>query len=392
LLKERADLVTRGSHGAGVVEVMNGMLADDLAGLTPRLGRHSVPIGCRIGTGDGAGAEEKLHAYGPVVLVAGPSGSGKSVLAAGVLGRLSDCGYQSVVFDPEGDFVSVAGAVVLGADSRAPTAQEVLYLLQSPRPSVVVNLRAVPVGRRPEFFEGLLPRLEDLRARTGRPHWVAVGEAHHLLSAARDPAALTLPRRLYSLLFVTVHPDRVAPAVLGELDLVLAVGDPPGATVATYCHAAGADPPSGVPAGLGPGEALVWRRREGGPPVTVRFEPPRAEPACAPRPAASGDLGPDHSFYFRGPEGKLNLRAQNLAVFLQMAEGVDDATWLHHLSRGDYSRWLRDDVGDEALAAQVAPIEAHADLPPRDSRAAVRDAIERWGRMADDGGRMAEDR
>ena len=44
------------------------------------------------------------------------------------------------------------------------------------------------------------------------------------------------------------------------------------------------------------------------------------------------------SFYFRGPENALNLRAQNLMIFLQMAAGVDEATWLHHLHAGDYSR------------------------------------------------------
>jgi hypothetical protein len=50
----------------------------------------------------------------------------------------------------------------------------------------------------------------------------------------------------------------------------------------------------------------------------------------------------DKSFYFRGPAGNLNLRAQNLVLFNQMAEGVDDETWLYHLRRGDHSRWFRE--------------------------------------------------
>jgi hypothetical protein len=41
----------------------------------------------------------------------------------------------------------------------------------------------------------------------------------------------------------------------------------------------------------------------------------------------------------RGPENALNLRAQNLMIFLQLADGVDDRTWQHHLHAGDYSRW-----------------------------------------------------
>ena len=44
-----------------------------------------------------------------------------------------------------------------------------------------------------------------------------------------------------------------------------------------------------------------------------------------------GELGKDRSFYFRGPQQKLNLRAHNLMVFVQIAEGLDDETWLYHL-------------------------------------------------------------
>ena len=41
---------------------------------------------------------------------------------------------------------------------------------------------------------------------------------------------------------------------------------------------------------------------------------------------AEGALGEDKSFYFRGPANALNLRAQNLTIFMQMADGVDDET------------------------------------------------------------------
>ena len=37
-------------------------------------------------------------------------------------------------------------------------------------------------------------------------------------------------------------------------------------------------------------------------------------------------------------------------LFMQMAEGVDDATWLYHLQQGDYVRWFRDKIKDEELA------------------------------------------
>ena len=91
---------------------------------------------------------------------------------------------------------------------------------------------------------------------------------------------------------------------------------------------------------------------------------------------AEGELSADRSFYFHGPEEKLNLRAQNLISFLQLADGVDDATWEHHLRRGDYARWFRESIKDEALAATAERI---ADLPKvsaRDSRQLIRTAVE----------------
>ena len=60
----------------------------------------------------------------------------------------------------------------------------------------------------------------------------------------------------------------------------------------------------------------------------------RAEHRRHSRKYAEGELPQDRSFYFRGPQGKLNLRAQNLMVFLQMAEGVDDETWLASSAQG----------------------------------------------------------
>ena len=85
----------------------------------------------------------------------------------------------------------------------------------------------------------------------------------------------------------------------------------------------------------------------------------------------------DRSFYFRGPEGKLNLRAQNLMLFLQIAEGIDDATWLYHLHRGDYSRWFRDKIKDEGLAKQARQIERQTGLSAFESRRLIKAAIDK---------------
>jgi hypothetical protein len=103
---------------------------------------------------------------------------------------------------------------------------------------------------------------------------------------------------------------------------------------------------------------------------------PRLERRRHQRKYAVGELGPDKSFYFRGPGEALNLRAHNLALFLQMADGVDPETWMYHLERNDYSTWLREAVKDDQLAEEVREIERMGD-PPDDSRARVRRAIDR---------------
>ena len=72
---------------------------------------------------------------------------------------------------------------------------------------------------------------------------------------------------------------------------------------------------------------------------------------------AEGELGEDKSFYFRGPNGSLNLRAHNLVIFLQMAQGVDDQTWMHHLRSGEYLRRFSEAIKDDELAAETRAVE-----------------------------------
>jgi hypothetical protein len=69
-------------------------------------------------------------------------------------------------------------------------------------------------------------------------------------------------------------------------------------------------------------------------------------------------MGWERSFYFTGPKRQYNLRAQNLIAFMDLAENVDDETWLFHAHRGDFSCWIRDSIGDGELADRIAEIEA----------------------------------
>jgi hydroxymethylpyrimidine pyrophosphatase-like HAD family hydrolase len=371
MLKAAADLVTRRDDGAGVRELVEMLIADDLRELEPRLGRHDILLGSRTD-----GPELLLQPHGTSVLLVGSSGSGKSTLAAGVLERLAECEYQFCVVDPEGDYLELADAIVLGDSHREPGVAEMLDVLAKPGESVVVNLLGIPLESRPAFFHALLPHLQELRAVTGRPHWIVVDEAHHLLPASWDGAAQTLPRELDGILFITVHPEQMAAASLSAIDLVIAVGRSPENRIRAWAATAGLQPAGLEPTTLEAGEALAWRRDEDSPPVRFQIAPPRGDHRRHQRKYAEGEIPEYHSFYFRGPHEKLNLRAHNLNLFLQLGDGVDDATWLHHLRRGDYSRWFRDVIRDEDLAAEASRVERDTDLDTQATRAAIHAAVE----------------
>ena len=371
MLKETADWVTAADHGGGVVEIIDGLIEDDLADMEPRLSRHVIPLGATA-----AGVEVRVRPHGDSVLVAGPSGSGKSTLTTATMERLMEAGYQICVVDPEGDYAALPGAIVLGDQQRAPSPEEILDVLDAPARHAAVNLLGVPLKDRPAFFDALLPRLQEQRARVGRPHWLVIDEAHHLLPPTWNGASLTLPRALSGVILITVHPERVAAAALESVSVVLGVGGSGADAIRGFCAATGRPVPMSVPVSLDAGEALFWSPQGNAAPLVFRASPPRAERRRHVRKYAEGELGLDRSFYFRGPGNRLNLRAQNLGLFVQIAEGVDDATWLHHLRRGDYSRWFRDAIKNEDLAREAAAIEAAADVSAGDSRARIRAAID----------------
>src|SRR5581483_2409736 len=201
VVKQRADLVTRAGSGEGVAELAERLLSDDLASIAHLLERHDV----RLGTG-GDGRAVKVRAYGELGLVGGPSGSGKSTVTMGFLEGVAEGGYQFCVIDPEGDYGSVDRAVALGSNDGPPTPDEVLNLLQSPAHCAVVNLTGLALQDRPGYFARLFPRLQELRAHTGRPHWVVVDEAHHLLPMERESASQAFPPEFTGLVLVTVEP------------------------------------------------------------------------------------------------------------------------------------------------------------------------------------------
>ena len=371
-IKSRVDLVTEGHHGAGVIELINGMLSNDLADLNVRLTRHDL----LIGQGEPASSEIKLPAYDGGVLIAGPSGAGKTTVTTALLERLCECEYQFAVIDPEGDYHDFPNAIALhGTDARA-LVDETLQVLDRPTQNVVVTLIDLRLEDRPAFLQMLLPLLLQLRANTGRPHWIVIDEAHHLLPSTWESTEATLPAELKNFVMVTIHPDHVAPTMLRLVETMIAVGRDAQTTINEFTTARGVSPIK-LPQQKKADAALSWFVRLGQQPILLRGAKPVTERLRHRRKYAEGELPEDRSFFFRGPEGKLNLRAQNLATFLQLADGVDDDTWRFHLQERDVSRWFKTKIKDSELAADAAEVEREKDLEPNESRARIREAVER---------------
>ncbi len=382
-LRERADYVTRGGAGRGVVEFVDEHLLADLATLvrpgTRLAARHRLVLG---DTGDGANAGPVgVPAHGARLLVVGPSGSGKSTLTGVLAERLVAAGRSLCLLDPEGDYRTLGelpGVVVFGGDTQQalPTPDELAQLLRRPELRLVLDLSALTLAEKVAYATRALAVVSAVRATSGLPHWLVIDEAHHVLPADGAPAAELLRPGGESLALITLEVERLAREVLPLVN-VAASTDMDGLRGALRTLRAAPPPLDRSEAPLARGEAVIaWL---GEAPRAARFRVARREVEHRRhvRKYVEGELPPERSFYFRGANGRLNLRAANLTRFRELAEGVDEATWTHHLRRGDYSRWMRDAIKDGELADEVGAVERRTGVASAESRALVLEAVRR---------------
>jgi hydroxymethylpyrimidine pyrophosphatase-like HAD family hydrolase/energy-coupling factor transporter ATP-binding protein EcfA2 len=369
-LRERADYVTRGMAAHGTVEFIEEHVVNDLVDIVPRLTRHHLALG------EGAeGAPVAIPAHGTRLLIVGPSGSGKSTLTGVLAERVLESGRSLLLLDPEGDYRTLAaleGVVVFGGkgEQALPAPEELDQLLRHPRTSLVLDLSAMTVAEKAAYATTVLAVVAAVRSSTGLPHWLIIDEAHHVLPATGSPAVELVRPGAEGLALITLNAAELAPPVRALPNVVasteLAAFDAGLRTVLAARAARDGALSLGGPS-LERGEAaLAWLE---GAPRTVRFRVSRrrVHHRRHVRKYTEGELPPERSFFFRGPTGALNLRAVNLARFVELAEGVDEATWAHHLAERDYSTWLREMIKDPELADEIAAIEA-AGAPPAESR------------------------
>jgi hydroxymethylpyrimidine pyrophosphatase-like HAD family hydrolase/energy-coupling factor transporter ATP-binding protein EcfA2 len=358
-LADRADYVTEAPGPEGTRELIAAMLDDDLTSWD--VGARPVLIGHDDGGGDvgWSPAESSL-------LITGGSGSGKSTLVSALVEQLIAARYETVVVDPEGDFEDLPGAITVGGPQSAPSVDEIANLVEEGTIATVVTLVAVPMEDRPRVIREVLTRLVEVEERLGRPHAVVLDEAHHAFPADAPVDAGVLPP---GLVLVSNTPRGLQRDLFDRLESVVAVGDDARAMLEQVAEAIGAR----LSVGDAAGEAVAWRLDEGHvrwfTPVSARHRRRRHSAKML-----SGDVGEGERLVVTGPEGTLSLEVRNLSELVRIAEGVDDATWWHHLSEGDWSRWVRDVIGDADLADAIETFAAK-DLDPAAGRRALREEV-----------------
>ena len=361
-IKDEADIRLSGDHGAGVIELIERVIAND-ARVVPA-SRNGILVG-----GDQKGEEVYLEADRNV-LIAGESGSGKSTFATLLTERMADRQFEFCIIDPEGDYEQLAHSVSVGNHAAPPVLDEVLKLLGEASINVVVHAGALSLSERPKLLAELLPPIAALRAKSGRPHWLVIDEAHYLLPSGKKTFSPEQLQTLPATIFISINPGALAIEALQTAAVVLAFGSNAPEALSASARALGVAEPTAAPA-PGPGEILVWARHSDPAPRTVQLASPRQAHKRHAGKYAVGDVGEWRSFYFRGPRKTLNIRARNVMEFLDVSANIDDSVWLHHLRARDYSAWFRYGHQDNELARQVMKIESNSGLGAQESRQRV---------------------
>lgn len=371
-LKDIVDIKLTRDHGAGVVELIERIEAED-AQLAP-LGKHGIAIG--------RDNDDRIVFLSPTaghVLLVSPSGSGKSTLATSITEQMVTEGLSFCVMDPEGDYYELQHAVCVGSAASPPNIHDALKLLHEAQVNLVINSQAWKLSERRQQFDRLICESAIAREASGRPHWLVLDEAHEVVPAGRAQDRTDLPRSAPSTIFVTMYPESLDAEILRAVDTLLAFGDNPAELLKRFAEITGHALPAQMPSPQ-KGDMLMWHPKRTKPPCLVHPRPPLQQHRRHIGKYATGDVGAWHSFYFRGSNGFINRAARNVYEFIEEADAIDDAVWLHHLRAGDYAAWFRDVIHDGGLAKDVQHISQDAALAAGDSRRLVKRAI--WRRYA----------
>ena len=255
MLQEKADFVTVAANGAGVTELIDEIIASDLHERDMTLTRHHL----LLGTSDD-GTPIRISPFASNILLAGPSDLERQNVVKAFIESLYQKRYQFCLLDPLGEYGPVEGAAVLGSHKRAPTVNEVIDSLKDPVANAILNLVSVTRRWRTAFIQELLARIQQLRARVGHPHWIAVDQAQDVLSRSWQPIPLDIPQQFEGMMWITSHPSAVARSILSGVNISLTLGPSAAASLTEVAALLQGRLPELDGLRLKTGEAIIWSR------------------------------------------------------------------------------------------------------------------------------------
>jgi hydroxymethylpyrimidine pyrophosphatase-like HAD family hydrolase len=357
-----ADECLSAPNGEGIARFVRQLLERQCVVPTPP--RQDVVLGI------GAGREPvTLPGSGTNVMVSGDPKAGKSWVAGLVMERLLDRGYRLCVLDPEGDYLPLGSrpdVLAMGEQLALPAPAAIPELLQRHPLSIVLSLAHLSQPDRAGYAQATLAALEEPRRLTGIPHWIVVDEAHEMLREG-SPACGCDATGVGSMLLVTYRPSLMARSVHAAVRAHLierTTVEEERYFVTGLLQARG-------PRGLQAADAL----RELQPPCTGLLLESDTGPLW--RVFTPGERDVDHrhhgrqyddgahvpeqrAFRFVAPGGAVVATVRTVRDFVSAVQTVSPATLGRHLERGDFSRWVRDVLGDAVLAARLRRLEQSA--------------------------------
>jgi hypothetical protein len=354
-LKRHADLVLEQADGDGVAALLDRLACGDDSSLVPALWR------IQLGTSaDGSPAD--MAASRVNLLITGRSKSGKSFAAGTIAERLIENGYSVCLIDPEGDYASLGklhGVKCLGNVGHAPDVEEVRRFLAHRFGSVIVDLSLVETVRQAACTQALLRALAADRRLSGLPHWIIIDEAHHALGLPGE-LGQTLEEGPKGYCLVTYQPQVLERHLCTAMDHLLVM---PGGR-----RLAGPDPISEVERitglsltttldGVDTGYALLVDLGGSREVRLIELAPRRTAHVRHWHKYVQGKLPLWLRFNFTGRDGRGVSSAANVQEFCDLVSETPPDTVAFHGERLDFSRWIREALQEEALAADVRSSE-----------------------------------
>lgn len=231
-IQAMADAVLPQANGDGVQVLIAGLLSGRIPDYLPRPNRRLL-LGHRTSQ-----APVYLDPFALVNSNMGIFGAShgdghgnKLDLITSLVEKLSKHEYQLCIIDPKGTYPSLKteaatdlpSQLLGGPTTHLPPVADVIGFCESNHTHIVLDLSVYTTAERTNYVRELLPAMQNLRTRLGRPHWFLIEDIHSLCTPDSSQLTGLLLNSLQAGGFglASDHPSQMPTALLESLDCCL---------------------------------------------------------------------------------------------------------------------------------------------------------------------------